>query len=127
MTYLELAKEIFGKKGLRYFCLIALGVSAAIWVPKNFVTVPVFADAIQKMYKQMWIGDMMQKRDNLKSHAEELRVDKQKIEYKAIMESRELSPMEQQAIKNYEQSINCKQVEIDRLNLEIDNRIREEQ
>ena len=60
MSYLELIKELLGKKGTIIVALLILGGSIVYYAPKCFVTVPVFAESMQKVYRQMERGDWMQ-------------------------------------------------------------------
>lgn len=103
MSLLDITiKEIFGAKYSKYALLLVAGIAIAVATPKYLVTVPVFAEAIQKVQQQIMNGDLIQERQWLTSQNAQLKREKMEIYRK----NDDPSEVERQMIKDLDCEIN---------------------
>lgn len=120
MSVLDVSlKDIFGRK-VSIYIMIAVAACLIGWnIDKYFVTVPLFAQSMQSMQKQMWTGDRLQEKNWLESEINSL---KNKLLGIWAKGADHLTSADHEAIRNINEQIAYKQKRIDQINYEMEKK-----
>lgn len=108
-------KEIVTTKYAKYIYLIIIVIIATVSIPKYFVTVSVFAGSMEKVQKQIMVGDLIQERQWLAARNTSL-----EREYDWYCHQSVITEEQRRTMRNIEEEITTNKKRI----IEIDNKVR---